>query len=49
MSNDIEEWWIGDHRLDGTHYSIDGLYMYSIAARKGLDYIDKKGTIYVIR
>ena len=49
MSNDIEEWWIGDHRIHGTHYSRDGLYMYKISARKGFDYIDKTGTIYVIR
>ena len=49
MSADIEEWWIGDHRFKGTHYSRDGLYTYSISARKGLDYINKMGTIYVIR
>lgn len=49
MSNNVDEWWIGDHRFNGTHYSRDGLYIYKITARKGYDYINKVGTIYVIR
>ena len=49
MSNDVEEWWIGDHRINGTHYSRDGMYMYQVSARKGFNYVEKSGTIYIIR
>lgn len=49
MSKDVEEWWVGEHRIEGTHYSSDGMYMYYVTARKGFDYVEKKGTIYVIR
>lgn len=49
MSNNIEEWWIGDHKTIGTHYSCDGMYMYQVFARKGFKSIEKSGTIYVFR
>ena len=47
MSNDIEEWWIGDHRINGTHYSRDGMYMYSVSARKGFNYVEKLSLIHI--
>ncbi len=49
MSNNIEEWWIGNHKTIGTHYSCDGMYMYQVFARKGFKSVEKSGTIYVFR
>jgi hypothetical protein len=49
VSNDIKEWWYGEKIQVGTHYSLDGLYIYKISARKEYSTFERSGIIYMIR
>jgi len=49
VSNDMSEYWLGQSMKGGTHYSKDGIYIYRIFARDGVEVVEKAGYIYTIR